>query len=272
MDKTIYLYGIMQDELQVGEMVGIDGHNPLFLIGDDSLQAVVSYVDNTEYSEEALAQKTEDLNWLLEKAALHMEIIKKLHSQATIIPIKFCTLYLNEKGILETLEKYRLDYQNLLNQLKGMDEYGIKIYVQESDFAPPELEEARLELERLITGAGKGKAFLLKKNHATKIAEKKEELLGVYKEKIWQTLLGLNSSGKVNKNVSSELTGKKERMVLNSAFLVAKAEGMDFIDKANLALQEYSIPGIEMEVSGPWPPYNFCTKEIMEVTTLDNKA
>jgi len=258
MERTYYLYGIISSQLEE-EILGVDGSNPLFSIEDDPLKAVVSQVETSEFGEEVLNEKIKDLSWLTEKASLHMEIIKMLHSRAAIIPVKFCTLFTNEDNIVDMLKTRRMEYLSLLNDINGKDEYGVKIYVDENTFLPPELEEARLDIERLIEGAGKGKAFLLKKNLAGKLDVKKEEVLAIYKDKLWRTLLEVNSTGKMNKNVHSEISGKKERMVLNSAFLVAKDEGAEFFKKVDSTLRELLVPGLLMEMSGPWPPYNFCT-------------
>lgn len=260
MGRLYYLYGIIQENLEISESMGIDGRNPLFLVEDESLQAVVSYVENGEFSAEVLSQKAEDLFWLQEKATRHMEIIRLLHERSTvIIPVKFCTVFTGEEGILNMLKEKRFEYLSLMKKLQGLDEYGVKVYINERSFLPHELEEIRSDMERLVAGAGKGKAYMIKKNMESTLQSRKEELVVIYRERIWKVLLGLNFTGKMNKTLSGELTGKKERMILNGVFLVPRVEGLEFMNRADSSLKEQLVPGLTIEWSGPWPPYNFCS-------------
>ena len=57
---------------------------------------------------------------------------------------------------------------------------------------------------------------------------------------------------------ANAVTGRTERMVFNSSFLLTE----EILDEFSSALSQqqdaYASIGLTLELRGPWPPYNFC--------------
>jgi hypothetical protein len=62
--------------------------------------------------------------------------------------------------------------------------------------------------------------------------------------------------GVVNRPQPRELTGRKERMVLNAAFLVDAGSAAIPAELEALARQLDRF-GVTLELTGPWPAHNF---------------
>jgi len=59
------------------------------------------------------------------------------------------------------------------------------------------------------------------------------------------------------KNLERELTGRKEPMVLNIAYLILDEKVEDFKRAVEDLNQNIQTKGFSLEYSGPWPAYNF---------------
>jgi len=57
--------------------------------------------------------------------------------------------------------------------------------------------------------------------------------------------------------LDKELTGRREPMVLNSAYLIPREKIENFKKEAEGLNQEIQAKGFYLEYSGPWPVYNF---------------
>ena len=60
--------------------------------------------------------------------------------------------------------------------------------------------------------------------------------------------------------VAPELSGRDGEMVLNSAYLVS--DRPRFEGELTALARELSERGLELELTGPWPPYNFVSEEL----------
>jgi hypothetical protein len=70
-------------------------------------------------------------------------------------------------------------------------------------------------------------------------------------------LAAMSDDARANPPQPPELSGRRETMLLNGAYLVP-IEGQTRFARAFEALrQEVGGHGIELLLTGPWPPYNF---------------
>ena len=73
----------------------------------------------------------------------------------------------------------------------------------------------------------------------------------------YATLADLSRQSVVNRPQDSALSGRKEPMLLNSAHLVNRRHQRLFFTAVEEAAAKLVSEGITVEVTGPWPPYNF---------------
>lgn len=81
--------------------------------------------------------------------------------------------------------------------------------------------------------------------------------LSAVTEMIFQELGKDVYEARLNKTLPQKLTGKKKEMVLNTVYLVEQEKVSDFCKQGKILMEKYAGMGLDLEVSGPWPPYNF---------------
>lgn len=244
---------------------GIDGKGEVFVIPFRKLEAVVSRVSLEEFSSEEIQKKAqENLNWIKEKAVIHAKVIeeamKNNEENLSIIPMKFGTVYKEEKTLEEALDKHYEQLKETLKRLEGKQEWSIKVYLADKKNLEQKIKtESRVikEKEKEIASLPEGMAFFMEEELKELISreidkELKETIKDIFERfKIYAEEAG---EGKILKK---ELTGRPEPMVLNASYLIRKERIEDFktdIERLNKDLKE---KWLSLEYSGPWPPYNF---------------
>ena len=82
-------------------------------------------------------------------------------------------------------------------------------------------------------------------------------LRGITRE-IYEALTPLSVEGITLKVQEKKITQRIEDMLLNGAFLVSQLMLEVFEDKIEELEEGYGQWGLLFELTGPWPPYNFC--------------
>ncbi|MBI5400396.1 GvpL/GvpF family gas vesicle protein [Candidatus Saganbacteria bacterium] len=232
----------------------------LYFISEQGLYAVVSEEKEEEFDQANLEKNLSNLEWIKQLAVLHEKVIEQIMEQAGVIPFKFGTLFNNEQNLKAMLVEHEDEFKTDLDQLADKEEWGVKVYCDKEKLKQT-VDVQNEEIKKIddeINASSPGKAFILKK--------KKEELLDVVLSKTLNTYiqesfdqLGQHcEESRLNRVLPKEVTGRKGEMILNAAYLVAKDQVTRFNQEADRLNPDGKEKGISLDVSGPWPPYNFC--------------
>ena len=112
------------------------------------------------------------------------------------------------------------------------------------------LEEKREKLSR-------GAAYLLGRKMEEELKGDVAARLAEVTEVIFQELGKDAYEAKLNKTLPQKLTGKKKEMILNIVYLVEREKVARFCKRGKRLIEKYKSMGLDLEVSGPWPPYSF---------------
>lgn len=258
-----YLYGVVTCEENEGEiapeLTGVSAEPGVQLVISGKLGAVVSRVLLSQFGEEALEEKLQDLHWLEEKVRLHQELLQQIMKERTIIPMKFGTIFQSQERVLAILEEQREHFQTLLKNLSGNVEWGVKGYYRREEMH--EYLRSGEGSSKLGQGStGLGKAYLLRK----KIEEELDSRAADYSRKIgeeaYRRFCVYSARSTLNKLLNRNITGREEELFFNGAFLVALTFQESFLNTAEKFNREFGAQGVFVEVSGPWPPYSFVTE------------
>jgi len=92
------------------------------------------------------------------------------------------------------------------------------------------------------------------------VAEELERFRQEAAPQLHERLLAAADDGVLLAPQRPEVSGREEEMVLNGAYLVADRSRFEHA-LAGLA-RERREEGVELELTGPWPPYNFVPEEL----------
>lgn len=257
-----YLYCVIQADDGVDlspAPAGVDGTHPVEVLRHGSLGAVVSLVPLSEFGEESLRQSLEDLAWLEEKARIHEAVLDQVRMATTVIPMRLCTIYATEESLRGWIARERRALGEALALLAGKTEWGVKLFATPGDLTA--LAEQRspeaAELARQLSQASPGEAYLLRRRLDDLVRSQADELIAERCEAAHRRFAAAAAEALLNPLQPREVTGHGGEMVLNGVYLVQDSATEGFHSEVEAVREEYAELGLEVDLTGPWPPYNF---------------
>jgi hypothetical protein len=239
----------------------IDDAHPLTLMRAGAVGAIASAVSLEEFGEVPMRERLDDLGWLEQTARAHEQVLDEVRGQTTVLPLRLCTVYRTEESVREMLARESRLLEATLARLAGKTEWGVKIFVHASMLEQELAAEDTNELEDPFAEARPGEAYMLSRRRET---VRREELASIVEERCEQAHAELSAGASevmLNQPQPPELAGHAGEMALNGAYLVEDARADEFAAVVE-RLQEQHAPALEIELTGPWPAYNFATRAV----------
>lgn len=235
---------------------GISGVSdaPVRAVEENGLVALVSDVPLPEFGEESLTERLNDLEWLEAVARAHQRVVDEAFGHGPVVPLRLCTIYETDDRVRELLRTDGERFGELLASVEGREEWSVKLFVD------PESLEARVApagSEPAASGQGTGGAYLAKRKSERSAREAADRFAGELAEEVHARLQDWASDAVVGRPQNPELSGHSGEMLLNGAYLVESERSERFGELVDELQQRYSELGGRLEISGPWPPYNF---------------
>jgi hypothetical protein len=258
--ELVWVYCVLAASApQPDDLPGIDERFPVERVDAAGLAALVSRVPRSEFAAEPLRENLNRLEWLERVARAHEAILESVLARATIVPLRLCTLYENEDGVRGMLQQEHGALGDALAALVGREEWGLKLFVDsdklEAEARATSDEAAQLakELERQSAGG----AYMLQRRLERQLREVASSLASAAAADMQQSLEALGVAYVLRAPQNRELSQHEGEMLTNAACLV-DAEGLERLRQLAARMEErYQPLGARVELSGPWPPYNF---------------
>lgn len=230
----------------------------LELVGAGELAAVVSRVPLEDYGEEGLPARLADAAWTATRALRHERAVEHFARRTAVAPLRFGTIYLRRESVARMLKERAATLREVLARLVGREEWGVNLFVERGTLRSRiERVSPRLrELAERAASSAPGQAYLLRKKiEAARDDETRTEMRRVAAE-VERRLRAASDASSRLRVLKDEAAGPDETAA-RLAFLVA-AEGFDaFRAEAERLAAEYAPLGFRLELTGPWPAYNF---------------
>jgi Gas vesicle synthesis protein GvpL/GvpF len=255
-----YVYGIASAKTEIPkDLAGIDPRYEVFLVEEGGLAALVSHVSLAEFGEEPLHENLNDVGWLEEKARAHEHVLDIALQCATVVPLRLCTIYSGEEQVREMLAEERAVMVDALERLDGKAEWGVKAIAEPGalEHAAAQGSSAGAEVE-----ASAGTAYMQRKSQQARAKAEVEELADEWAASIHDRLADAGSEALLNPLQRPEVSGHEGDMLLNGVYLIEDAAIPAFRELVDRLAEEYRAQGVSVELTGPWPPYNFVKSSI----------
>jgi hypothetical protein len=242
-----YVYGVVPagvEPVLFAATPGVDVGR-VTLVTSGELAAIVSAVSLDDFDEGALRRNLEAPAWLEEKARAHDRVLGGAVGAAPLVPLRFGTVYRDEDGVRRMLEEREVDLAASLKRLGGRIELGVKAFLEE----PEAQDDSGL--------APTGREYLLRKQQARRSAADIAEAVRDRARLVHERLAAISDDARANAPQPPELSGRRERMLLNGAYLVRVESHERFAEAVEALRREVGGDRIELTLTGPWPPYNF---------------
>ena len=246
-DSGTYLYAItaLPGDPAPPRVQGVAG-TPVRTVNSSGLTAYVSDVPLEEFGAETLRRNLEDLAWLERTARAHDRVVGAVARTRPTAPVRLVTVYRDDAQIRAVLDQRAEEFKTVLSRITGRSEWGVKVYA----LAGPESEPERASPD---TGTNPGVAYL--KRRRTALREREEALrdAAAGADHIHVTLSAIAVATRRHPLQDPQLSGRKEHMLLNAAYLIDDDRRESFEATAR-ALR---LPDLDLQVTGPWAPYSF---------------
>jgi Gas vesicle synthesis protein GvpL/GvpF len=263
-----YVYCVVSDDHGPlpDDLEGIDARHPVGTLEQDGLVAIVSRVPLSEFGEEPLREHLSDMDWLERTARRHEQVQEQVARTGTPIPMRLCTIYRDESGVRSMLVREGAALRGAMDQLRGKAEWGVKAFadLDAADPAPPAAaptepgEPAQAaEPAESGPGSGEGAAYMLGRLHQRRRREETGARMDEACDGLHAVLCAVAADGVTLSPHRPEMTGRNVPMIFNASYLVAHADADAFHSELGRVSRELASLGIEVERTGPWPPYNF---------------
>lgn len=248
-----YVYCVV-DANHAGMPAGLPGVDPehgVFRLEQDDLAAVVSRVPLVEFGEGPLREHLADMDWLEATARAHEDVLEQVARGGTPIPMRLCSIYQHESGVRGMLVREADGLREALAHLSGKAEWGVKAFADVAAM-PASPDDAAASSER-----GDGTAYMQGRLSERRDREEAERRLDEACHTIHTALCAVAAEGVASPPQRPEMSGRDVPMIFNASYLVADADRTAFHDELVRLGDELGSLNIDLEATGPWPPYNF---------------
>jgi hypothetical protein len=236
---------------------GVDPDFGLDVVTHAGVDAVVSQVRLEEFGAEALKRNLEDLAWLERTARAHDAVLDRALACDAVVPLRLCTIFNDEAQVRDMLEREQELLLDALERLRGHAEWSVKILAD-----PRTLEAAaRARSPALATteGGAPGREFFARKKQDRVLRDEARATVEAAAEETHARLQHEAAASTLLPPQHPDLSRRAGEMVLNGAYLVDRSRAAAFEAVAKELGERHRGIGLELELSGPWAPYNFVT-------------
>ena len=150
------------------------------------------------------------------------------------------------------------ELREILERLRGREEWGVNVFCDQSALMSSitSVSPVLRELSERAAQASPGQSYLMqKKIDALKVDEARAALNRII-EQVEDALSEQSDDAKRLRVLKVEATEYGE-LKAKFAFLIKKSVFENFRDAAEGLAQEHQAAGVRLELTGPWPAYNF---------------
>ena len=242
---VLHAYGVVRaGDAAVLPERGI-GTAPVAHVAVDDLAAVVSDLPGAEYGEAVWRAHAEDPEWLGVVAAEHNAVLETLVDQTDVLPLRLPGLYRHRDALVAELRANAGQLTATFDAVRGHVEWGVKVFLVEEPDEPA------------LPKPSSGRDYLTRKASASSRKEAARDRRAQLLLDAHEALTRAAADAVVNAPQDPALSGRREPMLLNAAYLVPRTERDAFLDEADRLGEALAPEGMRLEVTGPWPPYNF---------------
>jgi gas vesicle protein GvpL/GvpF len=253
MNPLTYVYGLVVSDRKptVARLpAGLPGASPVRLLEvERGRYLAVASVNAREYGEAVINRRLSDLEWVSRAAMAHEAVLESLAGYATVLPMKLFTIFTSDERALDDVARRRARLEAIVKRVAGHDEFGIRVV----------LDRRRAVRKRSVLTSDRasrsGVAYLRRKKAQRETAI---ELAAHARDTVADLYERLARRARLaRRRAASELPVENGPLLLDAAFLVARAKARAFRDQVARETRALAKHGYGVSLTGPWPPYTF---------------
>lgn len=260
--KRFYVYCIRPQAAHALSMKakGVEFAKSINVFPFKDIEAVVGEINPSKFDPELIKNKLlDDPKWAEKNVRAHHEVINQVFQTNIVIPIKFGAMYTSKKSLGETLERYYRKFKNLISRLQDRKEWGVKAHLDHKKFIEG-LKRKNKEIQKLEkrrSSISEGMKWYTERKIDEIVADESEEKIEKELHYLVAKLEKHAEKVRLNETLSKDIHEPGREIILNAACLIKNDASQSFRDLFQELAAEMVHRGIMLELTGPWPPYNF---------------
>ncbi|HKG98049.1 MAG TPA: GvpL/GvpF family gas vesicle protein, partial [Pyrinomonadaceae bacterium] len=176
----------------------------------------------------------------------------------SVVPLRFGTIYLEREGIQQMLVVRSRELAEIIEHLRGREEWGVNVYCDRAVLLSSitSVSPVLRDLVQRAEQASPGQSYLMLKKIETLKVDEARTAVNRIVEQIEEKLKVQTDDARRLRILKVETTEHGE-LKAKFAFLVKRSAFAEFRDAAERLAQEHQAAGVRLELTGPWPVYNF---------------
>jgi len=242
----------------------VDGKGRVFVRVFEGVEAIVSDLSLDDFGE-MQKKAQEDVHWIRGKALAHEMVVeeamgKSANSSAPVIPVKFGVIFNTDERLAETLNRQSAAIRIAFDRIRGKQEWSLKLFLKDARKFKDQVKEQSDEMRQKskeLAALPAGMAYFMEQELDEELERECSRRLDEEGLRTFEQLKPFAAEAAQVKLLDSKLTGRSERMILNSAYLVASIHLPEFERAVSEVREKFAARGFLLEQGGPWPAYHF---------------
>lgn len=256
-ETAIYLVCIgRQDSVRRGEKPGVEEGTKSRVVNVGAFDALVVDVPTEVFLADDAESRLQDVAWLTPRAERHEQLVREAMEHGTVMPVGFGSVFTSEDALQEALAPHLNEITEFLEDAEGAKEWSLKVWTSRA----AAVARAKQQIsEQAANDMAEGAAYLAARRlreEATQLAEQNvlaqaDELI----EGLDEVLVDA-----VERRATQPEDEPDRWLVAHVAMLIDDVDLDSFNARLDQLAAELDQKGIDLELSGPWPPYSFCPR------------
>lgn len=242
------------------QLAGVEPDGEVQLVREGELAALVSAVPAAEYDDQRLREHLEDLEWVEQTARRHESVLETALEHMPIVPLRLCTIYRDLGGVHRLLRERAATLAYGLSRVDGGAEWGVKVFGGGPGSGDGDVPEPPASAEEEPAPDRPGANYLMHRQRERERAGRASELRAVCAEAVHVGVSRCAREAVMNPPQRPELHGRDLAMILNGAYLVDRDRERELYETVAAEQAEWAPQGFVIELTGPWPAYNFVSE------------
>lgn len=249
--SALYAYLLTAPRPKIPACAAVEQGGRLAVLESGDLCVVVSRVEASAYSADALRERAAG-GWLEEQVCRHHAVVDAVFQQQTVMPLRFGTLFSGVASLRRELTGRAAALREHLHFLEDREEWDLQV------LAAPRPQPAAAEVDQGAAAPGgaasPGRSYLHRRQR--ELSARQSDRTAA----LAATDQAVRAAGALAARAVAALyppARPASGPCLHAVYLVERAGQGALLDAAAAWQRSLSPAGLNLRLTGPWPPYHF---------------
>jgi len=258
MHDPLYLFGLVPAATAtVPAGAGVDGVHPLERLALGGLTAIVSTVSRREFVGPEAEERLRDLAWVGPRALRHQAVIRDLMDRGPVVPVRFATLFSDAENLRARITRHQAILLAFLERTRDQAEWSVKALYDRKSALVRITERTLAERATELTALAPGRRYFEERKLREVVESELSTTLAEACRWLYGRLSEMATEACEGRLQTQEQSGLTLDMAANWAFLIARSALDTFKQRVDALSGAGNPGGLQLRMSGPWPPYSF---------------